>query len=408
MIEAKTNKPRRFYFLPSTQNLGLNGTLTLAIYDDAGVQITGSPFAGTLMTTPSSLGTLGVYQTAEVTFPQAGTYYYVWQASGIKVAGNVDVLDEPIGDFSTGIPRKVRHATPNYQAVVDLVLKIYDTNGVLIETQNTLASQIAGVYETDDDVVLTTAGTYLFVWTSVVGGYAFAAVETILVLPAADLRAITFYVIDTAQSPPVPQVNVEVLLSKTDGTPLMNRLTNSAGKAKLSARNGSYVISIRKNPYTFSKNNLSVTIATPTLSDTNTFYLYASPFSASFDIEPLIDVSDKSLMVVYLADAVGRPLAFTNILITNLSVPDVLTGVGGVKIGVMGVPVTLMTDARGYAEAYLLRGQKVMVAIEGISVRRSFTVPNASTFNLMDQLTGANDPFDVIQTTVQAAVRTTL
>lgn len=407
MPEAELNTPRTFWFLPTPLDLGLDEDLELSVYDDAGVAISGSPFPARLVVSPLEIGTVGVYGAGPVSFPAVGAYSLVWtcQAPAIKAVEQVSVTDEPLGDFPTGVSRKHRAQTPGFAAVADLVLRVIKDGVKIGATRSTAVTGISGVYETVDPFLLADPGTYLFLWTSATGGHTYTRAETWLVLSSPSERTISVVVVDPVPIPEVPQTSTDVLVSKPDGTPIRQVRTDADGRAWFLLEDGDYVASIRKAGKVFSKNNVKFTVTPPSAGKENRFFVLASPFTATFDPTPLFDVSATSLMTVDLADQHGKPIVGARLFVMDPMLPDKKTGLGGKTVGLFGEPIELLTDGNGHAEVRLIRGRRAVVAIEGTTIRRTITVPNTTTFALMDLVTADDDPFDVQIPNVQAAER---
>jgi len=406
-LEAKLSQPKRFFFLPATQDLGLDGLLTLSIYTNAGQLLTGSPFSAQVVASPAGLSGVGIYQTEEITFPLAGAYYTLWECDdpAIKVPGQIVVFEEPVGNVSAGLSRKYRYTTPSFDSTDDLILRVYTQAGVQVGgTHTTAVTPIPGVYETSDSFMLNEAGYYLFVWTSEDGGYTWTQIQDVQVL-ASTTRTARVFVIDVSVDPQVPQSGADVLISEADGTPLFQLQLNEDGYADFALLDGNYVATVRKTGVTYGKNNLAFTVAQVSSTNDNEFYLFATPFSATFDPTPLFTSADKSKLLVDLSDMHGRPIVGATLLISNRYTPGKRTGLSGGPVGLLGGPVEITTDGNGHAETMLLRGALVTVAFEGTSVRRTITVPDQASFDLLDLITGEDDPFDVIIPNIATAER---
>lgn len=477
MIEAKLSLPRRFYFLPPTQDLGI-ADLTLQIFDNDGTELDDSPYAATVMSPP-----LGVYQTAAITFATVGTYWAYWSsaAAGLKDSLQFLVVDDPLGDYSTLSPRKYRYEAPSFDTgKLDIVLDIYDGDGALVSaapiviTSSSIASPtvittatahgfttgdqvvianhagstpavdgayvatvtslteftvpenvtiagtggtvrpaaietaIGGIYETPADITIVDEGTYLFAWTSAAEGYSYTFIEQFLVLLSADLRLIEVTLVDNSVAPPNPLRGVEALLSTTAGVALQQTTTNGDGKVYFSQVDGSYIVVFRNGSLTYSKNNLAITVADPT--DTvnnpnqNSFTLLVSPFTPNFDASPPISAASYSTGSLDLVCMDGTPIVRASILISLETQPTTLTGLAGQTVGVMGDQIQLQTDGNGHAEVQLIRGTSVVVAFEGTSLRRTITVPDTATFDILALVAAGADPFDIVIPQIATAV----
>lgn len=406
VLELSVHIPRRFYFVPTVQDLGIVD-LTLSIFDDSGTQIPDSPFATTVMATP-----LGVYQTGLISIATPGAYWYLWEsaAEGIKVSGQFAVLDQPTGDWTVQQSRRYRYEAPAFlTGVLDLILNVYDMDGTLVGASpySTVETATDGVYETASVVSLTTEGVYLFVWTSVGEGYDLTQVEVFLLLDDPSLRTVGINVGDPASSPQQPVSGVDVLISETDGTPVVQSRTGPAGRVEFSLPDGDYIVSLRKPGYVLNRNNVALTVVPVPTDDLliNERVILETPFAATFDPAYTLTAADVSLAYVRLADLHGAPIAGAKVRISNEYVPTTKTSLAGDTVGVFGYPILLVTDGNGYAETRLIRGTTVVVAFEDTTVRRTIVVPDQATFDLLEVVTAADDPFDVVTWTVPAAER---
>ena len=405
-MEARLDTPRLFYFLPPTQQLGLDDDLKLYVYDDAGVAVIGSPFSASLIVDPVAIETVGVYEAGPVTFPARGGYILYWTCASpaIKAEQEVTVLDNPLGDTPTQFSRKFHYATPGFVAATDVVLKVIKDGVQVGPTYTTIATATTGVYRTTSAFVLADAGVYLFVWTSALGGYTYTQIGQWLVLVTPTTRIVTIYVTNPAETPAVALQNIDVLISEEDGTPLQQVRTWTDGKAQFSLDDGDYVVSLRSSTgAVLSRNNVSITVEEPDGGDIdNVTYIMTTPFAATFDASATFDVTDKSLMTLSLLDGRGQPIVGTRVTLS----PDRVLLVQS-SAGIVGEVIELRTNGEGYAETYLMRGMQVTSTIERISFRRTFEVPDTETFNLLTVEAVGDDPLAVVVPSIQAAERRT-
>jgi hypothetical protein len=403
MIEAKLSMPRRFYWKNSTVALPVD--LVFKIYKNDGTLF--KQYTQAANQIDQATGFSYIFQTPLVTFTEVGTYYFHWVGTNVdKDSGQFVVLDDPMGDFSTGISRKYRYTAPSYAAgIATLGLKIFDKDGtVKVTSEVTQTAAIVGVYETDDQIMIQDEGVYGFYWEDS-ASFANNKLETFLVLPTHDTQTVTVFATYQSAGISIAQSGVTVLLSETDGTRVDQDVTDANGRVLLKARNGSYIITLQKDGVVFAVNNVAATIGAADDVNGNKFIIISPPFSASFDDTPLFDIDAKSLMTVDLADIHGNPLQGVSILVSSRLIPDKKTGTNSKTVGIMGASTKVVTNGDGHAETYLLRGTKVEVAFENTTVRRTITVPSQATFALMDLITGDDDPFDVMIPNIQAAVR---
>lgn len=403
MIKAKVQTPRKFFFLYDSADVDRAIQLDLKWSD-------GSEHSET--SASAVLAVPGLYVTEDITFTQTGSLFGTWlnvddeMSPVILGTFQLSVVSDPIADYAIGVPRKFIYQAPSLdETISDLVLTVYDEDEEEVATSDAaMVAGLGGIYETDDEISLDTEGVYAFVWESAAKGYSYTQMVQYLVLPSPDTRTIRAYVIDTSVDPQVPQVGVKVLISETDGTPLYQAETDSYGKALFNLRDGDYVMSALKAGYTYSKNNVEITVAAPSNTNNNYFYLFATPFQAVFDAAPPVSLAEKSLMTIDLVDMSGDPICGTDIIVSSHLIPDTAAGSSG-TVGIMEAHRKITTNGVGHAELYLLRGAKVDVAFEGTAIRRTITVPDQETFNLLDIATEDGDPWDINILEIAAAVR---
>jgi hypothetical protein len=138
----------------------------------------------------------------------------------------------------------------------------------------------------------------------------------------------------------------------------------------------------------------------------NTVNGLASNDSDPFQGAPgtLVDPTDLSSGSVDLVDASGR--AVPNQEISFYSVHEPLQ-VGAFQVALNRAPITIETDNAGHAEVNLVRGLRVKVVFEGTSIIREFTVPDTATFDLLQILGDAEDPYSISQPNFPFAIRRT-
>jgi hypothetical protein len=104
---------------------------------------------------------------------------------------------------------------------------------------------------------------------------------------------------------------------------------------------------------------------------------------------PLIASGSLSVLTAQFVDIEGRPKKTKIIVSMEGPGPASLAGyaVGGTETKVYE------SDEFGFLAVPFVRGAQLRVAIEGTPLIRSFTVPNASTFDLLTTLAAATDPF---------------
>jgi hypothetical protein len=124
------------------------------------------------------------------------------------------------------------------------------------------------------------------------------------------------------------------------------------------------------------------------------------PFQGA--VSTLISAAHLSTARVRLVDGAG--IAVPDQEITFYTVHEPFT-VEGFQVALARQPVTIKTNNAGEAQVVLVRGLKVKVVFEGTSVIREIQVPNSSSFDLLQQLGTAPDPFSVVELEYPAAPR---
>jgi hypothetical protein len=135
----------------------------------------------------------------------------------------------------------------------------------------------------------------------------------------------------------------------------------------------------------------------------------ASQFSPPFHGSPPVGLAPASLCRCYvdLVDQSGMPAANMEVLVHNQFSGSVAEG----KFVVAGGSQQLLTDARGHAEIFLVRGAKITVTIGGTALARDVLVPTdpaVQSLNLLVSDNGTDDLFTVQIPDLNYAVRRTM
>lgn len=104
---------------------------------------------------------------------------------------------------------------------------------------------------------------------------------------------------------------------------------------------------------------------------------------------PTLSGGNMSVCVVRFVGLDGVPTQ-QKIIVSQISTPMTVAG-----YFVNSLPKVLESDPQGFMQFTLTRGAKVRVAIEGTNFVREFTVPDAATFDLLQAMSDAPDPFTV-------------
>jgi hypothetical protein len=136
---------------------------------------------------------------------------------------------------------------------------------------------------------------------------------------------------------------------------------------------------------------------------TNLQSVWSDPFKGA--VGTVVSSAHLSTAKVDLVDAGGA--AVSGQVITFYSQFDPLK-VEGYQVAIVRKPVKIETDNSGHAEASLVRGLRLKVVFEGTALIRDITVPDEDSFDLLDLMAVAPDPFSPVDPEVPYAIRRTL
>ena len=246
----------------------------------------------------------------------------------------------------------------------------------------------------------TLVGDYFVVWLKDIGGTPTpeAAQHVLILTPRAKFPS--FFV---AAGAAVKHTNAKLIVSETDGTLVQTGWTDANGEVRLDLVPGDYTVSLVKAGIVFSANNWKCEVKNLTLVDgNNAFDLLAEVFSpTTTDPDP---PKDFATLFIKLFGMDGRPFRGANVTLTLVDPPTLLAA-----NTVWDTTLCWTTDSNGYAEMRVLQGVEVDVSITPLSLRRRITVPSgddaANPVNLATLLSGADDPFDIVNLTVPTAPR---
>jgi len=139
----------------------------------------------------------------------------------------------------------------------------------------------------------------------------------------------------------------------------------------------------------------------------NTSNGLTSAWSAAFKgaVGTVITTDNLSLATIDMVDPSGATVEGQKISFHPVHVP---LKVEGYQAAMVRRPVTIETDNAGHAEVSLIRGLKLRVVFEGTSYIREITVPNQASFDLLDLMATAPDPFAPVEPEIPDAIRRTL
>lgn len=193
----------------------------------------------------------------------------------------------------------------------------------------------------------------------------------------------------------VPWQTTTALFSrKSDGIPITEVITSTAGAASLSLPPDTYIITLAKSGTVFSTNNFEVVIVNSRATGTaNNVNLNTEGFVPTF--APVSNSLNVCTLYADLYEFDGVPMRDTEILVSLFQGPQNYSG-----IGAFGTSKVYRTDKNGHVSFALLQGIKVEVAIMAHALRRIITVPSgaaaAAPVNLLTLVSAASDPFDII------------
>lgn len=123
------------------------------------------------------------------------------------------------------------------------------------------------------------------------------------------------------------------------------------------------------------------------------------------DIGSVLPPSDLIKAIVKLAGLDGKPVVDRKVVFYNKYVPPLVFS----EYLLASREVAIATDQLGYAETMLVKGASVVVSIAGTSIVRHITVPSSGTeFSVNDEISAADDLFQIQVPDIPAAVRRTL
>jgi hypothetical protein len=125
-----------------------------------------------------------------------------------------------------------------------------------------------------------------------------------------------------------------------------------------------------------------------------------SSYSAPTNGTPATVLPDQTLLrcFAFLADGAGRPICERRLVFVPMGNVLVTSG-SNIYGNLQSVDrIVSVTDSKGFAEIYLVRGQTFRFFIEGTSIQREFTVPMTGTeLNLLTTLSTSPDTFSIVQ-----------
>jgi|APSaa5957512493_1039668.scaffolds.fasta_scaffold00510_5 hypothetical protein len=332
----------------------------------------------------------------EVTAVDGDTAVAVAIATEIALAASVarvSVVDDGAGVLTVtlldagSVTDAVDSATPTGFTIA------VTTQGIAPYNAATLAYEVV-------DYTFTLVGDYFVVWLKDIGGTPTPedAQHVLILTPRAKFP--TFFV---AAGVAAKHTNAKLIVSETDGTLVQTGWTDANGEVRLDLVPGDYTVSLVKAGIVFGANNWKCEVKNLTLVDgNNAFELLTEVFSpTTTDPDP---PKDFATLFIKLFGMDGRPFRGANVTLTLVDPPTLLAA-----NTVWDTTLCWTTDSNGYAEMRVLQGVEVDVSITPLSLRRRITVPSgddaANPVNLATLLSGADDPFDIVNLTVPTAPR---
>jgi len=134
-------------------------------------------------------------------------------------------------------------------------------------------------------------------------------------------------------------------------------------------------------------------------SATGTVSSYSEPSQGN----PVVVLPSSALVrcFIFLSDGAGRPVIDRRIILVPVSKVTVEDDLGNLYGSLPSVDrIVGITDEKGFAELFLVRGQTFKVFLEGTTYQREFTVPVdplVTELNLLEALSTVPDPFTIVQ-----------
>jgi len=264
-----------------------------------------------------------------------------------------------------------------------------------------------GFFQTTYPIKLAEGNYLLFWYSSSVG--AVGPLEDIWVYEPYDQPIATFVVVDD-DADTSPFVGVTASVVKSTGEFVTQEITDITGAFSVPLAPGDYVVTLRRGTEVFTYNNFRVGVEDEGSSlFTNSYTLVTGVVVPQFDVEEYVTDEQLTTMSARFVDLRGQPIQSVTLCISNNFTPFTVTGSSGDTLGVMGRNILATSDARGFLEVELLREVEIVVAIEGTSIRRTFTTPDAATFDLFATLDlDTDDTFGILRIATVDANRSDL
>jgi hypothetical protein len=134
-------------------------------------------------------------------------------------------------------------------------------------------------------------------------------------------------------------------------------------------------------------------------SATGTVSSYSEPTQGN----PVVVIPAAALLrcFVFLADGAGRPVVDRRIIFIPISKVTVADNLGNLYGSLPSVDrIVGVTDEKGFAELFMVRGQTFKVFFEGTTFQREITIPTdplVTELNVLEAMSTALDPFTIVQ-----------
>jgi hypothetical protein len=130
---------------------------------------------------------------------------------------------------------------------------------------------------------------------------------------------------------------------------------------------------------------------------------WSEPFKGA--VGTVITAPNLSLATIDMVDPTGAAVSEQKITFHPMHVP---LQVEGYQAAMLRSSLTIETDNTGHAEVSLIRGLRLRVVFEGTSYIREITVPDQATFDILDLMAAAPDPFSPVSPEIPDAIRRSL
>jgi hypothetical protein len=336
-----------------------------------------------------------------ITLSQTGQYTVKWTYDGTLLSTEQLIVGfDHNPNQEPGAEGDLRYYFDEGETVTALIV---DSTGTVVGSAEsaTYSADLLG-YEVSD-YVFALPGDYFIIWRrSVVGQAVPVQVDHWFVYTPRNRFSSSFTL--TTEDGGTAHEAVRILVSESDGTPVVEIESDAAGQASTNLNPGSYVVTLKKTGVVFDINNWVIEVVDPLLDDAgnNVFNFQQDVFLPTFATNT--PPSALATLFLNLFDMQGRPFVGAQVLVTL---------VGELKVfgsnTLWDTSQVFKTDASGHVEFPVVQGVELEVQITPLNISRRFTVPeSAGPHNIGTLAANADDPFDILAVVTTTAPRRTL